>query len=86
MPRYFFDTDDGQTRYHDDEGTDLANEDAACEEARGAISEFAKDFIPMDGTAANITMVVRDDDDTAILQLTLTFRANRLATRPSADR
>ena len=78
MPRYFFDTDDGEKRHDDDEGTELADDQAARDEAVQAMAEIASDYLP--GTAGpqkNITMWIRNEADDTILQLALAFTIHR---------
>jgi hypothetical protein len=73
MPLYFFDSDDGATKFRDETGTELPDDQAARDEASAALAEMAKEFIPGDGPQGNITMWVRNADGTALLQLALSF-------------
>jgi hypothetical protein len=73
MATYYFDTDNGTDRVHDDTGTELDDDQAARDEATFAIAEMAKDWIPRDGPQKNITMWVRTETGETILVLTLNF-------------
>jgi hypothetical protein len=83
MSLYYFDTDNGDLRFRDEEGTECADDRAACDEASRAMAELAKEFIPGAGPQKNVIMWVRRDDGTIILQLTLAFEIQSL-TRPDA--
>ncbi|MEG9527355.1 MAG: hypothetical protein MIL41_16575 [Hyphomicrobiales bacterium] len=59
MPRYFFDTDDGDDRYRDDEGMDFPDAGAARDAAIGALPEMARDKLA-DGDRHVLAVRVRD--------------------------
>lgn len=46
MPRLFFDIDDGDSISRDDDGTELADDQTARNEASRAMGELAKEYIP----------------------------------------
>jgi hypothetical protein len=73
MALYYFDTDNSMERLRDDTGTELADDQAARDEAMIAIAEMSKDWIPKDGPQKNITMWVRNSTGETILVLTLNF-------------
>ncbi|WP_127753241.1 hypothetical protein [Devosia sp. 1566] len=73
MPRYFFDTDDGTVLFRDEEGSELANDQAARDEASLSMAELAKEFIPGGAPQKNVTMWVRNEQGEAVLQLSLNF-------------
>lgn len=73
MVRYFFDIDAGATQYHDQIGLELADEQAARDEASRALAELAKEYLPGGEPQKNITMWVRNEDGSALLQLALSF-------------
>lgn len=73
MPLYFFDSYDGQSRFVDNDGTELANDDAARQEAVQAMAEMVKDAIPENGPRKDITMVVRTSAGEALMELTINF-------------
>jgi hypothetical protein len=78
MPLYFFDTDDGSTLFRDEEGTELADDQAARDEGSRAITEIAREYIPGDAPQKNITMWVRSENGTALLQMSVTFAVQTL--------
>jgi hypothetical protein len=59
MPRYFFDTDDGDERYRDDEGMDFPHAGAARDAEIGALPDMARDKI-LDGDRHTFAVQVRD--------------------------
>ncbi|WP_172122088.1 hypothetical protein [Devosia sp. 919] len=73
MPRYFFDTDDGTELLRDNEGSELADEQAARDEASLTMAELAKEYIAGSPLQKNVTMWVRNEQGEAVLQLSLTF-------------
>ena len=61
MPRHFFDLDDsdlndGASSFRDDEGTELADDQAARDEASMTMGELAKEYLPSSAPQRNITM------------------------------
>ncbi|MDB5506806.1 MAG: hypothetical protein JWR75_1444 [Devosia sp.] len=76
MPRYFFDSDDGDDRIVDDEGLELPDDQAAYKEASTAIVELAKDRIPADGPLRHLQMWVRNEEGLSVHILTLKFEAD----------
>lgn len=73
MRRYYFDVDDGETRERDEVGVDLVDDQQARDEAFRALGDLAKHYIPGPARQRNLTMWVRRDDDTVILQLAFSF-------------
>ena len=61
MPRYFFDTFDGETWIEDTEGVECDGPGAAQAEAQTALADIAKDETP-DGDRRVMTVRVRDED------------------------
>ena len=59
MPRYYFDTHDGNRLVPDEEGLDLDNIEAARMEAQRGIATMAGDVFP-DGDHREIVVTVRD--------------------------
>ena len=78
MPIYYFDSDDGTNRFYDDVGTELADDQAARDEATVAISEMAKDHIPGDGPQKKIQMRVRSALGEPLLHLSVSFAIHPL--------
>lgn len=79
MARFFFDVDDGTTLLRDEEGTELANEHAARDEATRAMGKMARDYLPKGAPQQTIIMCVRDEEGQPILQLALCFAVQLLA-------
>jgi len=48
MPRYYFDIRSGQDLYSDEEGLELADQNAAELEAATSLSDLAKGSLPLD--------------------------------------
>jgi hypothetical protein len=46
MPHFYFDFDDGRSRFRDEEGIDLPDVEGARTEVLKALSEIAKDALP----------------------------------------
>ncbi len=79
MARYFFDTDDGTTRFQDQDGTECADADSARALAARALAELAAETISADSSQGTVTMWVRRGQDAPILQLALNFGIRQLA-------
>jgi hypothetical protein len=73
MPFYFFDTDDGAELIRDEIGVELADDQAARNEGARAIAELAKEYVAGGPPQKNITMWVRKEDGTALMQLSMSF-------------
>lgn len=73
MPRYFFDTDDGETPIEDDEGHDVDGVEAARLQAQSALADMARDAVPGDGPRRTITVRVRDEAGRTVLRATLSL-------------
>ena len=59
MPRYFFDSRDGDRVIRDDEGIELDGIETALDEATRALRDLAKDAIPK-ATRRELAIEVRD--------------------------
>jgi hypothetical protein len=79
MPRYFFDTDDGEARFRDEDGLEFSDDQAARDEASRALAELALQYVPSDVPQRNLTMWVRREDGEPLLQLAMTFAVTALA-------
>lgn len=77
VPRYFFDTHDGQ-HVIDDEGIEFVDIDAACAQAMRYLPEVGRWEIPKDGDKQAFTVLVRDETNTVVYTATLTFAGVRL--------
>jgi hypothetical protein len=76
MPRYFFDTTDTGMSHTDDEGTELANLDAARSEALAMLGGIARDELP-DGDAREFIVRIRGDSGAVLLTASLVLRVER---------
>lgn len=76
MARFFFDLTDNGELYSDPEGTELANLEAAEDEASRALLEIAKDQMP-DGTFREVAFHVRDETSNLLFVAKVTFELIR---------
>jgi hypothetical protein len=78
MPRYYFDTDDGEHLIEDDEGLDLYGLKEARLQAQAALADIARDHVPDDGHQRTMTCRVRDESGKVVLlaSLVLTIQEN----------
>ena len=60
MPRYFFDTDDGDRPSEDDIGLELPDHEAARRAGIAALPDMARDELP-NGDHRDFSVRVRDD-------------------------
>ena len=65
MPHFFFDTDDGNFRHEDDEGSELPSIEAARIEALDALPDMARNQFP-DRDRRTYSVRVRDEDGRVI--------------------
>ena len=72
MPRYFFETHDGDTTDPDAEGLNLAGDEAARLEALKVFSDMMRDTVP-DGDHRTFYCVVRNAGGSVIYAATLTL-------------
>ncbi|WP_375465187.1 DUF6894 family protein [uncultured Methylobacterium sp.] len=70
MPRYFIDTDDGDTHVHDDEGRVLPDDAAARLAAQAALPDMARDKLP-GGDARNLVAMVRNETGDLLYTVTM---------------
>ena len=72
MPRYFFDFRDGAEIFTDNEGTELADDNAARREATETVTRVAHDaFPPRLNATEEIAMMVYREDRSQFLSITL---------------
>jgi hypothetical protein len=76
MARYFSDFDDGQRKYVDSVGTELADMSMVPSEAIGFLTAVVKDV--RDDADRNITVSVRDEDGRIVFMTTLTLQSDWL--------
>jgi hypothetical protein len=66
MPRYFFSVEDGR-KISEDEGEDLANDEAA----RATGLEIARDLTKNNDNPSDLRVVIRRDDGTVVCEIPL---------------
>ncbi len=74
MPRYFFDTDDGDGFLWDDEGLDLDGIEAVRFQAQSGLADMARDVVPGDGIQRTMVVRVRDESGDVVLNASLVLR------------
>lgn len=72
MPRYFIDTNDGDSFVEDEMGYDLPDAGAARDAAQAALPDMARDKIP-DGDGRTFRASVRDEAGTVLYKVTLSL-------------
>lgn len=70
MPRYFFDTNDGDMLDEDDVGLEFADPEAARRGAIAALPDMARDRLP-DGDRRDYSVRVRDEAGTVLYSASL---------------
>lgn len=70
MPRYFFDTHDGELFVADQQGIELASLEAAKLEAQKTLTEMVRDALP-DGDQRTFAAVVKDEAGRVLLRMGL---------------
>lgn len=73
MPRYFFDTRDGDLFVEDDDGSELPDLNAAKKVAALSLTELARDVVP--ASDRRILIVQVRDEQRPVLETRLTFEA-----------
>ena len=74
--RFFFDFHDGEATSYDHEGTELADMQAARDEATDTLLSIAKDSLPPKGKARQLSVRVRDETGRHLLAITLAYSEN----------
>lgn len=77
MPRYFFDTHNGE-HIRDDEGREWANFNAARNLALMTLPEIARWEAPEGGDKQTFAVLVRDEADHLVYTMTLTLEGRRI--------
>ena len=72
MPRYFFDTFDGECLIPDVEGLEMQDLAAARAEAQKALPDLARDALP-DGNHRTFVVSVRDEAGNVVLRAALSL-------------
>lgn len=73
--RYFFDTRDGERLLRDDEGMELDGIEAAEDEAKRGLADFARDAVPH-ARQSELAVEVRDEGGVTVLRAVLKFETN----------
>jgi hypothetical protein len=84
MPRYFFDTHDGEHELRDEEGSELLGLQEARDEAIRVLPGIARDVLP-GGDRGDFVSTVRDERGRPVFRATLSLRAEWLAPNPVAE-
>ncbi len=71
MPRYFFDTHDGDTFLPDDEGQNLDGIEEVRLQTQSGLADMARDLVPGDGPERTMVVAVRDEAGKIILRAAL---------------
>ena len=74
MPRYFFDTHDGDTYLEDDEGQDLDGIEEVRLQAQSGLADMARDVVPGNGPERTMVVAVRDESGKVVLNASLVLR------------
>ena len=77
MPRFFFDIRDRRVLHQDNEGDDLADFEAAREQAQAVLPDLARQDLP-NGEFHTMSCEVRDDTGRIVYRAELTYRGTRL--------
>lgn len=72
MPRYFFDTYDGERFLPDETGLEFEGLEAAKREAQRTLPEMAKEALP-DGSYRSFVVSVRDETGTVVVRMSLSL-------------
>ncbi|WP_082531708.1 hypothetical protein [Methylobacterium sp. Leaf469] len=72
MPRYFFDLHDGRTQ-RDNEGTELADNQAAARYAKKLLPEIAAEEVLADGEHHTLTVLVTDEDGRPVYSAAISY-------------
>jgi hypothetical protein len=78
MPRYYFDTRDNDNFLRDEEGLDMAGDDAARNEASRGLAEMARDVLP-GSIKRQLAIEVRDAAKLPLMAARLVFEIARVA-------
>jgi hypothetical protein len=78
MPRYFFDTTDGDSFVRDELGVVCEGISEARDEATAGLADLARDAIP-GHVRRELAVAVRDETDWRLLRASVWFEVKRLA-------
>ena len=71
MPRYFFDTHDGDTYLQDLAGQDLDGIEEVRLQAQSGLADMARDVVPGNGPERTMVVTVRDEAGKIVLRAAL---------------
>jgi len=74
MPRYFFDTHDGEHELRDEEGSEILGLQEARDEAIRVLPGIARDVLPGGGDRGDFVSTVRDERGQLVFRATLSLR------------
>jgi hypothetical protein len=77
MPRYFFDSHDGDSFIRDEYGVELDSIEAARDAATGGLADLARDAIP-GSLRRELAIEVRDEEDKPVIRASLWFEVATL--------
>lgn len=81
MPRFYFDSREGQRFIPDDEGVEFPDLDAAEREAATAAAEMGRDRLPR-GDTRDITIEVRNEHRQRVLTVRVAMEIDRVEPPP----
>lgn len=77
MPRYYFDSRDGDSFIEDEEGLEFPDIETARDQATAALADLARDVLP-GSVRRELAIEVRDEGKEPLLRTILVFEAVRL--------
>ena len=77
MPRYYFDSRDGESFIHDEEGLEFLDLETARDQATAALADMAKHVLP-GSMRRELAIEVRNEAKEPVLRTSLVFEAVRL--------
>ena len=77
MPRYYFDSRDGDSFIEDDEGVEFPDLETARDQATAALADMARDVLP-GSLRRELAIEVRDEHRDPLLRTSLVFEAIRI--------
>ena len=78
MPRYYFDTYDGQEWAIDQIGIEIEDLEQAQKEAHTALADIANDELP-DGSELTMAVRVRDESNQVVIETALDLKTGKSA-------
>ena len=78
MPRFYFDTTDGDALIEDETGLELSDLDEAKAEAARALADLARDVLPA-SEVRELAVNVKDEANTLVMRTVLRFEVVQIA-------